>query len=115
MAPADPRQLIDGIDKQSIGYEQEECARKVDGKLFARSRFGYDLPRQVGARDTEGHIHIKDPAPADGVDEKAAQRRPGEKADMKGGGSQSQGAAAILLRQIERHDGPAVSGDHRSP
>src|SRR5262245_39980044 len=84
MRPADAGQLIDGIDKQPIGEKQEQSTDNIDGNFFIDSGFRDDFPRQIGAAKAERHIDIKDPAPADAIDQETAKRWTDQKTDVKG-------------------------------
>ena len=83
-------------------------------RRFGHAGFGHDFPSEKSAGEAERQIDIEDPAPADAVDQKAAERRAGEKADMKRGRCEPEGAAPLFHRQVDRHDGAAVGRDHRT-
>src|SRR5581483_3519864 len=114
MVPAGSRQLIDGVDKEAVGHQQKQRAGNIHGDFFLQPGFRDHLPGQVRAPQTEGQVDIKNPAPADAVDQKAAERGPGQKAHVKSRGGETEGAAALLRRQVHRDDGAAVGGDHRA-
>ena len=108
------RQLIDGVNKQTVGQEQQHSAGHINADFFRGPGFRHDFPGEVGAEEAERQVEVKNPAPADAVDQKAAEGRPGEKADVKRRRGETKGAAPLLVRQIHRDDGAAIGGDHRA-
>ncbi len=78
--------------------------------LFA---FFQEPPGQVRSPKPNGQIEKKDPAPADGIDDEAAEGGTGEKADMKCHGNQSHGFTPFVGRHGDGSDGSAVGRDHR--
>jgi len=107
--------LIHGVDEQAVCDHEQDRSRKVDGNFFRFfTTFLQQLPRQISAPDTDGQIEIKDPAPADRIDQNAAQRRTGQKADVKRHGSKAHRFAALIGGKGDRSDGSAVGRDHRA-
>src|SRR5262244_2420149 len=98
MRPTDAWQLINGIDKQPIGEKQEQGAGSIDGNFFIDPGLWDDLPRQISAAKAERHIDIKDPAPADAIDQETAKRRTDQKTDVKGCRGQPERTTAFFWR-----------------
>src|SRR3954471_17315485 len=115
MAPADPRQFVDAVNEKGIGQQQKKSSRDIHRTLGPGFGLWDDFPRQIGTENAEGHIDVKYPAPAYGVDQESAERRAEKKANVKCRRRQTQSAAALLGRQIDRNDRPAVRRNHRAP
>src|ERR1051325_11972346 len=97
------RQLVHGIDEKAAGEHEQDRSRKIDRYFFVRLRpaFLQQFPCEVGAPETYRQIEIKNPAPADRIDQKSAKSRPREKADVKRHGRKSHRLAALLRRKCD--------------
>ena len=109
------RHLIHGIDEQAAGEHEQDRSGKIDRDFLSLCpAFLQQFPREVGAPESYRQIEIKNPAPADRIDQKPAESRTREKADVKRHGRKSHGLTPLLRGKCDRGNGPAVGGDHRA-
>src|SRR5690348_15143946 len=110
------RQLVHGIDEKAAGEHEQDRSRKIDRYFFLRLRpaFLKQFPCEVGAPETYRQIEIKNPAPADRIDQKTAESRTREKADVKRHGSKSHCLTPLLRGKCDRGNRPAIGGNHRA-
>src|SRR5512144_1192576 len=109
------RQLIHRIDEKAAGEHEQDRSGKIDRDFPSlRPAFLQQFPCEVGAPESYRQIEIKNPAPADRIDQKAAESRTGKKANVKRHGRKSHGLAALMGGKRDRSNRSAVGGDHRA-
>src|ERR1044071_8241572 len=109
------RQLVHGIDEEAAGEHEQDRSRKIDRDIFGLCpAFLQQFPREIRAPESYRQIEIKNPAPADRIDQKTAKRRTGKKADVKRHRRKSHSLAALLGGKRDRGNRSTIGGNHRA-